>query len=83
MKYILIKIEVCSDGSEYYQYIIRCVVDDIDIEEYANEYISDFFGKNCGYENGVYKFDGGAVTASVNKVSVLTNREYITLNKYL
>lgn len=83
-KYIFLALETRDGEREYHHLSVHEAHDDIDIDNFADDYCHDFWGEGeKDKDTNGYWFFGGEICTCVNKVQEIGTLEYQTLKQFL
>ena len=82
-KYIVLNLKIQNGEYEYSSKTIHEIPEEVNIDEFTEEYASEFYSKFSHEDSGTYYFNGGEVAVRVRGYSVITKQEYKILLKYI
>lgn len=82
MKYIFLQLKTRDGEREYYHLSVHAVDNAVTLDDFAEDYLKDFWGEGEKDGDGYY-FHGGEIYTEVSRVEEIGTLEYQNLKEYL
>lgn len=82
-KYVFLMLKIINGEYEYESVGVHGIHKDINIEEWAEDYASDFYASKGDVDGDTYFFNGGVVAVRVRSIENITKEEYDVLSKFI
>ena len=81
-RFYLYNIKIQNGEYEHNSRSVHALPKDADANEYAEEYVSDFYHTNAEKDGDWYYFNGGEIAAKMLSVTEITENEYYVFRKF-